>query len=253
MSHFYTLKDGKIQPRHFVPLARGEGLRPTRITDARKNGWYPSVTTIQGMLDKPALNDWRVTEHLKTVFGLGTLEGFSTLDDFCQHVKTKTREALDKAPQQGTDFHDVMEKFYNGTLPENDPFYRIAVNTHYTVATKTGEEDWIPEQSFVHEMGYAGKVDLHNNLWVLDFKTKNTCDKWKPGKMHYPEMAMQLGAYRMGLGTPKARCANVFVCLEDGSTEFHEWANDELDKQFANFTDLLRVWLRNAGYVPGAE
>ena len=110
------------------------------------------------------------------------------------------------------------------------------------------------ETSFVHGSGFAGKVDLHCAPgWVVDFKTKNSCDKWKPGKMAYPEMAMQLAAYRVGLGLHNARCANIFICLEDGAVEFHEWDNAELDKQFANFADLLRIWLRNAGYMPGSQ
>lgn len=258
MAHYYEMTSNGVEPRHYVGVSSRPGeLRPTRISDARKHGWHPSVTTVMGMLDKPALNDWRITEHLKTVFALGSLEGFSTLEDFCKVIKNKTQEALDKAPKDGTDFHDVLECWFKDT-EDKEQFSEQQAAICANVELSLGLIDDVitpihSEDSFTHEMGFAGKVDLHYSNWVVDFKTKNTKDKWKPRKMAYPEMAMQLAAYRVGLGLPNARCANVFICLEDGAVEFHEWDNAELDKQFANFSDLLRIWLRNAGYVPGSQ
>ncbi len=263
MAHFYEKTASGVEPRHFVPMASRPGeLRPTRITDARKNGWFASVTTIQGMLDKPGLNNWRIDEHLKTVFELGSLEGFSALDDFIQTVKQKTQEALDKAPQEGTDFHDVMEQFVLGSLRADHPQFKIAAAVGEELRKQTGVDAhvWTPEASFTHALGYGGKCDASYNLssrggdsWVVDYKTKNDATKWKPGKMAYSEMCQQLAAYRVGLGLHNARCANVFVCIPTGEVEFHEWGQEELDREFANFSDLLRIWLRNAMYVPGSQ
>lgn len=251
--HFYERDaSGTIHPRHLVPMTSRPGeLRPTRLADAKKNRWVASVTTIQGMLDKPGLNNWRIDEHLKTVFELGSLEGFSLLDDFLRVIKSKTQEALDKAPQQGTDVHDSLEKFLkHGPLSVPHEHEMVCREAFKSLSAYCGEQEWIAEKSFVHGSGYAGKVDLHSPAFVVDWKSKNSADKWKPGKMAYPEMAMQLAAYRVGLGLDNARCANVFICLETGEVEFYEWDPKELDKQFANFADLLRIWLRNAEYVP---
>lgn len=257
MGHYYEKTSNGVEPRHFVGVSSRPGeLRPTRITDARKAGWYPSVTTVMGMLDKPGLNNWRIDEHLKTVFELGSLEGFSALDDFIQTVKQKTQEALDKAPQQGTDFHDFLERYISDKSDIRD----LSVADRHTCAmvdeslTKNcGKQEWITEKAFVHSMGFAGKCDIHSLEWVVDYKTKNDATKWKPGKMAYSEMCQQLAAYRVGLGLHNARCANVFVCIPTGEVEFHEWGQEELDREFANFSDLLRIWLRNAMYVPGSQ
>ena len=264
MAHFYEKTDSGVEPRHFVSMASRPGeLRPTRITDARKNGWYPSVTTVMGMLDKPALNDWRITEHLKVAYEWAETWGKPsdisdyTLDEWMREIKECTQEALDKAPKDGTDFHDVLDKWFSGEQDDIDPkFINTCRNVDGTIRDNAGACLWLAETSFVHPMGFAGKVDLRTNdngAWVLDHKTKNTKDKWKPGKMAYPEMAMQLAAYRVGLSLDNARCANVFICLENSEVEFHEWDNEELDKQWANFSDLLRIWLRNAEYVPGSK
>lgn len=260
MSHYYERNEaGEIIPRHFVPNASRPGeLRPTRLTDARKHGWYGSVTTIQNLLDRPALNDWRVTEHLKTAWGLREEAGMAEMEPWIQYVKDATQSALDAAPKAGTDFHDSMERFILGSLPDNHEHFKVAAATAEMMReyTLVDAHVWVPEKSFVNELGFAGKVDAHYELrsheqFVVDFKTKDSADKWKPKKMAYKEMCQQLAAYRVGLGLHNARCLNVFVCIPTGQVEIHEWEAEELDREFANFTDLLRIWLRNAGYVPG--
>lgn len=259
MAHYYEKTGNGVEPRHFVGVSSRPGeLRPTRITDARKAGWYPSVTTIQGLLDKPALTDWKIQEHLKVAYKMATQDnGYPFgVDSFITDVKIQTQAALDKAPKDGTDFHDVLERYFSGNeTGMSDREISISRNVEALLCDDQVAYEWITEKSFVHSAGFAGKVDLHwqdgFNGIVVDFKTKNTADKWKPGKMAYPEMAMQLAAYRVGLGLDNARCANVFICLETGDVEFYEWEPETLDKQWANFADLLRIWLRNADYTPG--
>lgn len=255
MAHYYEKTSNGVEPRHFVGVSSRPGeLRPTTIRDAKKFGWVPSVTTIAAILDKPALTNWKIDEHLKQAF-ISYKDNGITLEQWISDVKRDTQAALDKAPKDGTDFHDVLEKWFNGyrgiDISTFDAKTCIDVESAITKECGKPSLSWITEQSFVHTMGFAGKVDLHANEWVIDYKTKNTADKWKPGKMAYPEMCMQLAAYRVGLGLDNARCANVFICLEDGAVEFHEWPEEELSKQWANFADLLRIWLRNAGYQPG--
>lgn len=264
MSHFYERNSaGEIIPRHFVPMSSRPGeSRPTRLTDARKNRWVPSVTTIQGLLDKPALTSWKIDEHLKQAWNRAYRTDAMNYEDWAKQVKADTESHLEKAPKDGTDFHDVLETYFKAktaaqtiTMSVEDLQKCKAVDDclHVNAVMQV----WKSEQSFVHPMGFAGKVDIHSKAlngnsegWVCDFKTKNTSDKWKPGKMAYTEMAMQLAAYRVGLGLDNARCANVFICLETGEVEFYEWSEETLNRQWANFADLLRIWLRNADYIP---
>ena len=100
----------------------------------------------------------------------------------------------------------------------------------------------------MHPMGFGGQVDLHNVQWVIDFKSKTTADKFKPGKMAYDEHRIQLSAYRIGLDMPTARCANVFISLEDGQVDFHEHTEAELDKGWRLFQHALSIWqIQNGG------
>ena len=116
--HFYTkTADGTIEPRHFVPMAKDPSrTRASRVTDAKKaakNGevWLPSVTTILNILDKPALINWKVDQHLDQAYRMAkegqSLEGYS----WKQEVKARTSEEMDKAPKAGTAIHEVLEDY----------------------------------------------------------------------------------------------------------------------------------------------
>lgn len=242
--HFYTQTG---EPRHFVEMKTRPGeLRPTRTSDAKKEGWVPSVTTILNMLDKPALLNWKVDQHLIQAFNLNSLEGFSTVEQFIQYVKDKTQEQMDIAPQAGTDFHVLMEKSWRNE-PLTDEEFKLCYPVYETIISNTGYLPAEPEVRFAHPLGFAGMTDLvmaAATEWVIDYKTKQTTDKFKPGKMAYPDHSRQLAAYRVGLGMPSARCANVFICLEDGQIDFHEHKEEDLQRGWETFKDCLNIWKR---------
>ncbi len=59
---------------------------------------------------------------------------------------------------------------------------------------------------------------------------------------------MQLSAYRVGLGIPKARCANVFVSRSvPDLVVVKEWSLGDLDRGWEMFVHLLQFWqLKNS-------
>jgi hypothetical protein len=63
----------------------------------------------------------------------------------------------------------------------------------------------------------------------VDIKTKEFSD---PAKVDaYDEHLMQLSAYRVGLGIPTARCANVFVSRNvPNLVVVKEWSAEDLDR-----------------------
>ena len=106
-----------------------------------------------------------------------------------------------------------------------------------------GDLKFLPEKSFGHEMGFGGKVDLHAPGVVLDIKSKeftsSTIDKVEA----YDEHMMQLAAYRVGLGMPEARCANVFASVtEPGLCKVVEWSQEDLTRGWTMFESLLKYW-----------
>ncbi len=54
---------------------------------------------------------------------------------------------------------------------------------------------------------------------------------------------MQLAAYRVGLGVPNARCANVFVSRNvPGLVVVKEWPLEDLTTGWEMFMHLLAFW-----------
>ena len=254
--HFYTKTENGVEPRHFVKQKKDPSKsRASRVTDAKsaaKTGerWFPSVTGILGVLDKPGLNNWKVDQHLQTAWEFhldsSNRDKPMTYDDFLAIVKSGTRERLDSAPKAGTDMHDVLERYIrDGVEPDG-----IEFDICYAVKNKLnevcGEQDWRCEEYFVDTaMGYAGCADLVSDEWIIDYKTKQEANKFKPGKMAYPEHRRQLAAYDAGISPTGRRCANIFICLETGEIDFHQHKEKDLMNGWLDFQDCLNIYHRN--------
>lgn len=251
--HFYeALTDGGVLPRHFVPLvSRPDDLRPTRISDVRKM-WaegrtvVPSVTTVLDVLGKPGLVNWKIDQHLLVAFEAAL--NINDADAWIAEVKRLTEIEMDKAPSAGSDLHKSLEDYVREMMPQSHPDYELCNRVFGEIVGLVGCADWHPERKFVSPLGYGGQVDLSNDSWIIDFKTKQDASKWKPGKMAFPEHAMQLAAYRRGLWahTDKSlegrRAANVFICPENGEIDFHEHSEEELQRGWDMFSHCLAIW-----------
>ena len=241
--HVYEKTPTGIEPRHLVQAKNGN-LRPTYLSDFKK--WVaegklvaPSVTTILGILDKPALVNWKVDKHLEQAFACKA----DNYDNYLTEVKRLTELSLDAAPRAGTDFHKVLSDYQAGIFPDNPHEKMCADNAYYQIEEFTGfkAHQFDSEVSFC-EPSYAGQADLVNDHWVIDFKTKQEASKFKPGKMAYDEHRLQLAAYRVGLNKPNARCANVFICLENGRVDFQEHLQLDLHKAELIFNHCVEIW-----------
>ena len=104
-----------------------------------------------------------------------------------------------------------------------------------------GPQPWVAERAFSHEIGFGGKVDLHAPGFVADIKTKDFSEGDKVEG--YDEHLMQLSAYRVGLGMPDARCANVFVSRSvPGLVKIVEWSQEDLERGWRMFHHVLQFW-----------
>jgi len=251
--HFYEkLESGEIIPRHFVPMTTKDGLRPTRISDVKKAAnegktWVPSVTTILDVLDKRALTNWKIDQHLSIAYKNPDL---STDNErgYIDEIKRLTELQMDKAPAAGSNFHTDMQNFITGNKISS-PRFNLCKKVYRGISDKTGNEPvlmWLTEQNFISDMGYGGQIDLTLPDWVIDYKTKQKADKFKPGKMVYDEHWMQLAAYREAV-KPKGRAANIFVCLKDGQVEFVEHTEEQLQRGWKMFHHAKELWYLQNG------
>ena len=222
--------------------------RAATLRDARKLGLYPSVTTIIKAAAQPGLEVWKQRQVMLAALTLSRVDG-ETDDAFVARVLDDSKEQARSAADLGTGIHAAIQNAYDDQ-PVTEHMDIVAV-VRERLDMHFGSLAWplTPERSFAHPLGYGGKVDLHNPLLVCDVKTKAFADAREVGV--YDEHLMQLAAYRVGLGFPYARCANVFVSTTTpGLVWVKEHRGDDLARGWEMFVALLHFWQSRTGHRP---
>lgn len=191
-----------IIPHRGVPGAQADS-RPQR-----RAGYYtidnvemPSVTTILGIINKPALITWAAKQGAKAVLKDPVM--YDTPQAAAGAIYTIDGQ---KATDRGRDAHAVAEAYALAILKgEQDKF---TSDNPYFPAIKAFFDQINPMPVAIEvclfnaEHGYAGTADL-----IATINGKTALIDWKTSKFIYEEMALQLAAY--------ARCHTGI--LEDGT------------------------------------
>lgn len=240
--HWY---DRQGRPQYTV-IAKGTGLpRPATLTDARKNGWVPGVTSITKMEASPQLTEWLVNQAIMAALTLPVIEGES-LEDRKSRIITDSEAQAETAKDKGTAIHNAIEQaFLTGTISLMPEFVQPVID--FLAKEFTGLE-FEPEVSFAHHLGYGCKVDLvsKDRSVVIDFKTKDFGKEDvtgpKPKKFAYSQQAMQLWSNARAAGNQNAVKLNLFISTrEPGILSPHEWPASSFNELKA-FDLLLQLW-----------
>jgi len=246
-NHWYT-RDGV--PQYTVPSKKDGSPRNTTLRDARTMNLVPSVTTVLNVAAKPALTNWLQQQVLLAALTLPRRPD-EPEKEYIDRIINDSKEQGRSAADAGTDIHASIQGFYEnkstGKHQESVNACDQAITQHF------GYHKWVSERSFAHDLGFGGKCDLFfrdgegvGEGVVVDIKTKEFTD---PSKVDgYDEHLMQLSAYRVGLGIPKARCANIFVSRNvPDLIVVREWSAEDLDRGWEMFLHLLQFWqLKNS-------
>ena len=233
-NHWYT-REGF--PMYTVEAKNGS-QRATTLRDARKMNLVPSVTTILGAAAKPALIAWMQKQVLLAALTLPRRPD-EPEKEYIDRIISDSKEQGRSAADAGTEIHTAVQGFYEGTVVDKHQAH--VKGCVEKIRTTFGEHGWVSERSFCHDLGFGGKLDLHTEGFVLDVKSK----EFGPDDSiaAYDEHLMQLAAYRVGIGQPEARCANVFVSrTHPGLTVVLEWEKEDLDRGWGMFCALLKFW-----------
>lgn len=162
--------------------------------------WVPGVTTILGILDKPALKKWAATQVAEWVADhpdeVDRLRGMGRLP-MVAALKEVPWQKRDDAADRGSTLHAHAEGLLRGEEVEvEDEYVPVMENALRFL------DDWQIDPVLVEvacasrEHQWAGTADLfaryrhprtgHRGMGIFD---------WKSGKALYPEYAWQLNAY----------------------------------------------------------
>lgn len=223
---------------------------------------YYSVTTILGILDKPALVPWAAKMTAEAaqqyIYDNGqhdALEGTVTLtaedvDNMVAESKKAFRAKSKKAMDIGTIVHELIEKHcQTGIAPDltNDP---DEVQTAFNAWLQWVEEnDFEPILSEVQVCnpgaGYAGRFDavarVNGRVTLLDFKTSTGI---------WDEYKYQLAAYWDAFDNPDIEIESWGILRLDKETGLPEWVTyDPVDMTVAKhaFYHLTRAYIYMKG------
>lgn len=258
-SHYYY-PDGT--PCYEVENKSKGGMRRTTISDARKLGLYPSVTTILSILEKPALTAWKIENACLAVLTTPPNPGES-LDAFVERVLHTERQQdaeAQAARDLGTAIHDAMERWFSGqdVPPDLRPWIEPAARAVGTFGS------FVAAEKILVGDGYAGRTDLilesPASWWIFDTKSaKKLPDPDKGGA--WLEHRLQLGAYAAAffkriagasatMSDKPIRVANCYISTaEQGKfviIETEDWQR-EYD---CGFAPCVQLWQHINNYKP---
>ena len=178
------------------------GLTPQQGRSGRTYSWddetFASVTTILGVLNKPALPGWAAESVAEFVaHNIGTVNdliGRGQQSAAIDMMKGAPWRQRDKAADLGTTIHNVIECL-SANKNMDIPVDAMASVEHFLTWQAVFKPQILVSEGtvFNREYNYAGTLDLICKIdgltWLVDLKT---------GKGVYPEYAMQVAAYARG-------------------------------------------------------
>ena len=186
----------------------------------------PSVTTILGILNKPALLQWAWQ------CGVDGLD-YRTVRDTAGDIGTLAHYMiLSHLRKQEPDLSEYSQ--HNIDLAENCFLKYLEWEQEHTI------EPLLVEEPLVSELyGFGGTIDclakVNEELWLVDHKT---------GKAIYPEMAHQLAAYSHLLTEAGYNVANARILRigRDETIDFEERVFNDMKIHWQIFQSCLNIY-----------
>lgn len=177
---------------------RGKGRVYSNSTTGEQ---FPSVTTILGVLDKPALPRW-ASKMVATYVADNGLEPLQNLtrEEGIRHLSGVPWKRRDSAADVGTAVHTAAEAMLKGespefTLPFSDEARNAMANVKGLLEHLGSSFEIVVQEGTVwnRTYGFAGAFD---GIALLD--KEPVLFDWKTSSGAYREMSLQLTAYRNG-------------------------------------------------------
>ena len=242
-AHWYT-SDGK--PAHHQPTKAGDGERPTRLSDAQTLGLIPSVTSILGVMDKPALTRWKIEQAIQASERTPRLPD-EPIYYWARRVQDAAFQQVEDAASLGSSIHAALESAMAGEA--FDPELGVYINPVLEWKEKTGIVLTEREKVLVNAAeGYAGCTDAlftygKRGIGILDYKTRKT----KPGEIvtPYDGQGMQLAAYAAAHygaeALPRVLAANVYISTTEPG-RFAVYKHPNLPELYEAFLHVCALW-----------
>ena len=171
------------------------------LTEARANHYYPPVTSVLDVINKPKVELWKRNIVIDEAMKLNPIFAEHEIDEFKETVNYRAAIKFAEAAELGTAWHQcLVDRFMKVEIPTSV----IPDATIHAIDEKLKDLEIHLEQhevSFVNKIdGYAGTIDAIGYRMaeekkipiVLDWKTQATRGR---SPSYYETWPMQLAAY----------------------------------------------------------
>jgi hypothetical protein len=218
------------------------------IRDARREGLFPSVTTIISQLSKPGLEKWKISQAIISSLTLPRNPEESD-QDFAERIALDAQEEGKAAATKGTDIHSCLETYIRtNVVPEGGKNICLSYNNFMEPFPIERGSLEVEFKATNLELGYGGRGDLifrcDGKTVVVDFKSQDV----KNGKPEfYPDWGMQLAAYAKSKEPDLQNVIGYSLVFNrnTGMAYWKEW--DDLETQFKKFKMLLNYFQLDKG------
>lgn len=210
---------------------------------------YASVTTILGVIDKPALRRWYGEQVYIAMLNDPTMQKEAAL--------AAPYEISNRAKDRGTTIHSLVEAYKKGNRIEDENIPKQFMPYARAFYKWTGQHPIeIVEQEksiFSDKHRYAGTLDMlvkinnHEELTVLDIKT---------GRDIYREAFMQTAAYQNALREQGTEAGSIAILLLQGDGTYKFEVMSDFRRKFGGFLACKTIWealneemLKKIGYL----
>lgn len=210
----------------------------------------PSVTTVLGVLDKPALPRWAA--KVVAEFAAANKDSWVNLptDAAVDLLKGSPWRTRDRAAEAGTNAHEYCEALLRGEVSIDSPFDppglgEAARNLRGILKAVKPTPLSIEGTVWSHQYGYAGSFD---GIHIIDGKVTLVDLKTSTGV--YPDYSIQLAAYKYADVILKPDGSEVMVPIIEACQIWHapkegSWSVVDMDvteAEFKVFTAALEVF-----------
>ena len=210
---------------------------------------FPSVTTVLGVINKPALVSWSnkitLSAVRREILSLqDPSEPSKWLDPVLERAGGHHKDILKKAGEFGTRAHDAFDKIIRGApahVSAGDDALETVVKGFHAWHATTDLQLHGDTTIFSEKYGYAGAMDFlgvargDGSLAVVDFKTSNGIYD-----THILQVAAYAKAYEEMNGTPVSRALIVRFDKKEPTFEVQELV--DIDASFRAFQAALFLW-----------
>ena len=232
-----------------TPLYKGEivlefnsGNHQYRVVTKGRKFKVPSVTSITGILDKPALIPWAVNstlEVIKDALAPGQEYSEVYLEEVLKAAKDASQNIKREAAGRGTSIHKEVERSLRsdeGYVTDNPGASAILSFLGHSSITP----ECVERKVYSRRHRYSGTLDCigrdrDGGLVLLD---------WKTGKDVYPEFLLQTAAYVIAYEeeTGDEIKRRIICVVKENEVIPHEYGRETLRGDFAAFLGAKRLY-----------